>query len=64
MDFRTIAERCHVRSAIYRTADPQRKYAKNHPIPLASRVPAMDQVRTDWAEWDPNEEYSTSLPAD
>ena len=55
---------CHVRSAIYRKAKPGIKYAKNHMIPFDERVPLEDQQADDWQEWDPNDEYDLSLPAE
>ena len=64
MNFDTATRRCHVRSSIYRASDPTTKYAKNHTIPFDHRVPIADQLATDWEEWDPNEEYNLSLPAD
>lgn len=46
---------CHVRSAIFRTANPATKYWKNHPIPLDDRVPDADKSAKDWEEHDPRD---------
>ena len=48
---------CHVRSAIYRKSKPSIKYNKNHDVPFEDRVPPEDQKASDWAEYDPSEEY-------
>jgi len=55
---------CHVRSSIYRKAIPNIKYAKNHTDSFDSRISDEDKKCDDWEEWDPNEFYDTSLPAE
>ncbi len=52
---------CHVRSAIYRTANPSVKFWKNHPVPLDERVPDADKAATDWKEHDPREDAYEAL---
>ena len=56
MNFNDACFCCHVRSAIYRKSKPGERYWKNHPIPLADRVSAVDQAATDWDEYDPRED--------
>jgi hypothetical protein len=46
---------CHVRSSIFRIADPARMYAKNHFLPLLERIPADQHDASDWLEHDPRE---------
>jgi len=52
---------CAVRSAIYRTSDPETKYWKNHTQSLDERVPEEDKQATDWEEYDPREYDDCSL---
>ena len=61
MTFEEAVSRCHVRSAIYRLADPKIKYWKNHTVPLEKRVPLKDQLCLDWKEHDPRDEDAGSL---
>ena len=51
---------CAVRSAIRRKSKPTVRYWKNHTIPLDERVPAEDQLATDWEEYDPREHEECS----
>lgn len=66
MKFREALERCHVRSAIYRTngyhADiPDNfKYWKNHSVPIECRVSTQDMMEHDWEEYDPREHEECS----
>jgi hypothetical protein len=64
MKFEDAVSSCHVRSAIYRASNPDVKYAKNHVGCIEDRVPATDKLADDWKEWDPNDEYNLSLPAE
>lgn len=52
---------CAVREAVYRTKKPQRRYYKNHPISLRSRIAFLDRIRRDWAVYDPRDDDSGSL---
>jgi len=52
---------CHVRSAIYRNTNPEKKYWKNHPVPISVRVPFKDHVHADWKEFDPRDDYDCSI---
>lgn len=61
MNFWEAAERCHVRSAIYRKSNPNRLYWKNLATPLDARVPSGDKLATDWAEYDPRDSDEGSL---
>jgi len=63
MSLKEAIDWCHVRSAVYRTSDPTKKYWKNHPIPLLDRIPKEDQDAMDWEEYDPREEDDCSLAA-
>jgi hypothetical protein len=53
--------RCHVRSAIYSASKPELRFWKNHPEPLDARVPDDMKARTDWAEFDPEQEAYEKL---
>ena len=61
MDFENAVMRCHVRSAIYRKAEPEVKYWKNHDIPLKKRVPEEAQSHNDWKEYEPRDDDNGSL---
>ena len=61
MDYATAKSRCHVRSAIFRTVNPEIKYWKNHIIPLDIRVPDKDKISLDWEEYDPRDDDEMSL---
>ena len=61
MDFKEAVATCHVRSAIYRTCEPTKKYWKNHTIPIKERVPVADQQENDWQEYDPRDDDDCSL---
>ena len=61
MDFKKAVTTCHVRSAIYRTIDPTKRYYKNHTIKLEDRVPIEDQKYNDWEEYDPRDDDDCSL---
>jgi len=52
---------CHVRSAIFREADPDIRYWKNYRIPLDERVPDEDKPNNDWEEYDPRDDDDCSL---
>lgn len=56
--------RCHVRSAVYRKAQPNVKYWKNHPEPIFSRVPEKYRDADDWLEYDPRDDSDCSLASD
>jgi len=64
MKYEKAKNDCHVRSSIFRTANPSIKYAKNHLLPFDMRVPLIDQKADDWEEADPNDFYNTLLGAD
>ena len=64
MDYETAKCRCHVRSAIFRRAFPEKKFAKNHYQSFDIRVPIEWQKADDWEEYDPNDFYNISLGAD
>jgi hypothetical protein len=53
--------RCHVRSAIYSASNPALRFWKNHPVSLDERIPDELKVRTDWAEFDPEQESYEKL---
>lgn len=55
MNFADAVRTCHVSGSIYRVANPSKKYAKNHSIPLKQRVPEKEQLHDDWEEYDPEE---------
>jgi len=61
MKYEEAKSSCHVRSAIFRTANPEIKYWKNHIIPLDERVPDEDKPRNDWEEYDPRDCDDCSL---
>jgi len=61
MDYEQAKESCHVRSAIFRKADPETKYWKNHTISLDERVPDDDKLSQDWEEYDPRDNDESSL---
>lgn len=52
---------CHVRSAVYRESNPNKKYFKNNPIDIIDRIPKEDKKANDWTEWDPRDHYDVSL---
>ena len=52
---------CHVRSAVYRKSKPDKKYWKNHTVPIIEQVPVEDMIGTDWEEYDPRDDDDTSL---
>ena len=64
MKYEDAKSKCHIRSSIYRKSDPKVKYVKNHTIPFDNRIPKSDQFADDWGEYDPNEDYNLSLPAE
>lgn len=43
---------CHVRSAIYRTSKPEKRYWKNVSYPFVD-IPEPDKLADDWEEYDP-----------
>ena len=54
-------KKCHVRSAVYRKSKPDKKYWKNHTVPIMDRVPLSDRGADDWEEYDPRDDDDTSL---
>ena len=60
MTYNEAKNRCHVRSAIYRTSNCIR-YWRNNEIPLDDRVPDKDKLEVDWEEYDPREDDGCSL---
>ena len=54
-------KQCCVRSAIFRSINPDIKYWKNHPVPMDERVPSEDKVMDDWEEYDPRDSDNCSL---
>lgn len=60
MNYEDARDKCHVRSAIYRTSVGKR-YWKNHTVRLDDRVPARDKLADDWEEYDPRDSDSGSL---
>ncbi len=63
MRLEAIIKVCHVRSAIRRKSKPDKKYWKNHPIPMRQRIPQKDVSADDWEEYDPRDFDSISLDA-
>ena len=61
MKLKDAISKCHVRSAVYRTSKPEKKYGKNHSVPIINRVPFLDRFARDWEEWDPRDEDNSSL---
>jgi len=61
MKYEEAKIRCHIRSAIYREAEPHIKYWKNHPKTLDERVIEYDKLCSDWKEYDPREDDDCSL---
>jgi len=61
MKFQEAIGKCHVRSAIYRESNPEKKYWKNHQVPLSARIPFKDHIHTDWEEYDPRDDYDCSI---
>lgn len=62
MSFRTFASAasgCLVRGYIARRENPELHYWKNHPVPLAERVPVEDQRADDWDDFDPEGEATS-----
>lgn len=51
----------HVRSAMYRKANPSQKYWKNDWVPLDERVPDDEKRHSDWMEYDPRDDDECSL---
>ncbi len=64
MELQKAISSCHVRSAIYRESEPEKKYFKNNPIDIINRIPEIDKKADDWEEWDPRDHYDISLPFD
>lgn len=60
MNYKDAAAHCHVLSAIYRQSVGIR-YWKNHSESLDSRVPELDKLADDWAEYDPRDYDNGSL---
>ncbi len=60
MNYEKAKRTCHVRSAIYRKS-AKKRYWKNHPDSLDSRVPDADKAATDWEEYDPRDSDEGSL---
>lgn len=63
MNYEDAKSSCHVRSAIVRKAHPDRKFWKNHSVPLDERVPENWKLKTDWQEHDPRDELPASYHA-
>jgi hypothetical protein len=63
MTFEEAKRTCHVRSAIYRRAKPEKRYWKNTSQPFFE-VPEEDKQATDWEEYDPREHDNCSLAWD
>jgi len=61
MDYETVKNKCHVRSAIYRKSNVLKKYYKNNPLPFDMRVSEEDKLATDWEEYDPRDDDNSSL---
>ena len=40
---------------------PEKKYYKNHPVPIIQRVPEADRAAENWAEHDPRDHDDCSL---
>ena len=51
---------CHVRPAIRRASNPDKKYWKNHTESLDSRISDKDKSASDWEEYDPREQPDCS----
>ncbi len=54
---------CHVRSAVMRESNPNKKYWKNHPVPILQRIPLEDAQADDWVEYDPRDHEDATLDA-
>jgi len=61
MKYEEIKAICHVRSSIFRTAKPEVRYPRNHPIAFDERVSEADKLESDWAEHDPRESSYEAL---
>jgi len=61
MKYQDAKNKCHVRSAIFRTSAPDLMYWKNHTESLDSRVPEADKLASDWEEYDPRDDDDGSL---
>ena len=61
MELLRAIEKCHVRSAVYRTSNPAVRYYKNHSIDIVDRVTVEDRTATDWEEYDPRDDDDCSL---
>lgn len=67
MEFQEAANRCHVKSAIFRESKPDVKYFNNDPIwphNVMGDISEKDKKAKDWEEWDPRDCYDCSLPFD
>ena len=60
MTFDDAKIQCKVRGFIYRLDEPEKQYAKNHPIPLEERISIEDQCMDDWIHED-SEANETSI---
>jgi len=60
MTFNKAKTHCHVRSAIYRKSVGIR-YWKNHSLSLDRQVSEKEKLATDWEEYDPRDDDTTSL---
>jgi len=60
MKYEEAKKTCHVRSAIYRKS-VGKKYWKNHIESLDSRIPDDQKLYSDWEEYDPRDDDTTSL---
>lgn len=63
MKFEDARRHAHVRSAIYNPKISNKKYWKNHVIPLEKQVPVEHQQIDGWLEYDPREDDDCSLSA-
>lgn len=60
MTYEEAKSSCPNRGAIQRSRSNKRYY-KNHSIPLDDRVPCSDKLVDDWEVYDPREEDNGSL---
>ncbi len=60
MSYERAKRTAHARSGIFRKANPDIIYMKNHSIPFDERVPPEDQLANDWFEYDPREDLQNA----
>jgi hypothetical protein len=61
MTFEEATQTCHVRSAVYRTGDPEKKRHWKNTHNAFGGVSEEDKLATDWEEYDPRDDDECSL---